>query len=492
MDTYKNYKCVLNQTNIKTNSNKFYTIEIQTDGKDYYLKNVYGRLGESGKTITKKYDEKKAISEFKKKFKAKTKNTWSNNIYDTFVKHANLYYLTQLDDCKDDNKDNGNNNSKDNGNNNSEDNAIILKTSKILSKLDVKLQELFELITGKDMFNTSMKNIGIKLNLKNTCLGSISINQINKAYDVLEEIAKNVNNPNYDLMEASNQFYTYIPQNSGRNKLPQIESELLSTLYEGLQELLDINVSNSIITNNTNNLHKYDSIYNDLNCKIEILDKNTDMYRELKLYIDNTKSPVHNYRTSVIDIYKINRGDDEILYNNYCESLGEYGNNKMLLFHGSNLCNWISIFKNNLYLNPASVLPNVHISGKMFGYGVYFADLHTKSVGYCGTPHNGYILLLVAEVCVGKQWIKYDADYYANRNIKKTDYNSVFARGLYGTYQNGENKENDDIIIPNEKVKKYKEFGKYNERTIPLYHNEYIVYDENSWVFRYIIKLKVE
>lgn len=52
------------------------------------------------------------------------------------------------------------------------------------------------------------------------------------------------------------------------------------------------------------------------------------------------------------------------------------------LWHGSRNCNWLSIIKNSLSLDP-----NAQITGKMFGQGVYFAPSSMKSWGY--TDYHG-------------------------------------------------------------------------------------------------------
>lgn len=51
----------------------------------------------------------------------------------------------------------------------------------------------------------------------------------------------------------------------------------------------------------------------------------------------------------------------------------------------------------------------------MFGKGVYFADMVSKSANYCFTnPTNNTGLLLLCEVALGDMNEKFQADYYAN------------------------------------------------------------------------------
>jgi poly [ADP-ribose] polymerase len=55
---------------------------------------------------------------------------------------------------------------------------------------------------------------------------------------------------------------------------------------------------------------------------------------------------------------------------------------RKLLWHGSRNENWWSIICNGLVLRPQAI-----ITGKMFGYGIYFAPSSRKSLGY--TSING-------------------------------------------------------------------------------------------------------
>ncbi len=47
------YTCMLNQTDIKSNKNKYYVIQLINEGSDYILFTRYGRIGESGRAVYK-------------------------------------------------------------------------------------------------------------------------------------------------------------------------------------------------------------------------------------------------------------------------------------------------------------------------------------------------------------------------------------------------------------------------------------------------------
>lgn len=133
--------------------------------------------------------------------------------------------------------------------------------------------------------------------------------------------------------------------------------------------------------------------------------------------------------------------------------VGAKKNPKVELFwHGSRNENWMSILETGLVLRPA----NAVITGKMFGYGLYFADKFRKSLNYTslrgsywtgGRDSQGYIALF--NVHVGEQMhIKNHKDwcYQLNEdNLKKrgSKYDSLFAEG-------GADLRNNEYIVYNQ------------------------------------------
>ncbi|GAB3931005.1 WGR domain-containing protein [Larkinella terrae] len=136
-----------------------------------------------------------------------------------------------------------------------------------------------------------------------------------------------------------------------------------------------------------------------------------------------------------------------------------------LLWHGSRSENWLSILKTGLVLHPA----NAVITGKMFGYGIYFADQFSKSLNYTslhgsawanGQQKEGY--LGIYEVHVGQQLKvnKHDTWHMQldGNKLKNIDpkYDSVFA-----------------------------------QRGVSLLKNEFIVYNSAQCTVRYMVRIKL-
>lgn len=119
-----------------------------------------------------------------------------------------------------------------------------------------------------------------------------------------------------------------------------------------------------------------------------------------------------------------------------------------LLFHGSRSENWWSIINSGLVLRP-----NAQITGKMFGYGIYFAPQAQKSLGYTsirnsywagGNSDSGFMGLY--EVHYGNPYIvdDFNSKYYEysyEKLITNGNYNCLHADSSKGMLRN------DEIIV---------------------------------------------
>ena len=120
-----------------------------------------------------------------------------------------------------------------------------------------------------------------------------------------------------------------------------------------------------------------------------------------------------------------------------------------LLFHGSRNENWWSIINSGLVLRPT----NAVITGKMFGYGIYYAPKAKKSLGYTslsgsywanGNSSSGFMALM--DVAYGKP---YDVHSFESR-FHSFDY-AALQRACPGANclhaHEGSMLRNDEIIV---------------------------------------------
>ena len=455
------YSCILNQTDIKSNKNKFYIMQLIKIDKGIILFTVYGRIGENGRSSEELFtDSISAIWAFSKQFKLKT----GNNFCGKFIKKTGKYYLSEIsyeEELK-----------------NLPDNKQVIPQSVLAERV----QSLIRMLSDLTMITNSL--IELEIDTKKLPLGKICQSQLDKAKLILEEVSDLLGKPDNKeelknkIIELSSQYYTFIPYSCGRKKPPIInESATIAKYKNVLDELYNVVVGVQIINNVKSDENPMDAIYKDINTKIIPLDKNSCMWNEISNYVKNTHGSTHAYKLDIIDILEIEQqGKRDKFLNNGID-------NHMLLFHGTPQSCALSIFKKDFYLDPSQLKDvNVQIAGKMFGYGVYFADACTKSFGYTRATMTGNTgVLLLARVALGNVLSKVHADYTLNKNVLNK-MNKSSTKGE-GKWQPSKVTKIDNLIIPNHPLEKAK-------TDTDLLYNEYIVYDINQILIQYIVLVK--
>ncbi|GBG92800.1 hypothetical protein CBR_g57225 [Chara braunii] len=129
--------------------------------------------------------------------------------------------------------------------------------------------------------------------------------------------------------------------------------------------------------------------------------------------------------------------------------------------------------------------PEAPVTGYMFGKGVYFADMVSKSANYCCTrPGGSDAVLLLAEVALGDMRELTDADYNAN----KLPPGKLSTKGLGKVAPDPKDaiKLPDGTVVP---------LGKGKDTNVDkgyLCYNEYIVYNVDQIRMRYVLRVKFQ
>jgi len=452
----KYYDCTLNQTDIKSNKNKFYIMQLVKNNSDYIVFIRYGRVGVKGTVNSIPYTDK-CLAEryFNKQFRSKTGNMWGSK----FSEKKGKYFLADISYDKELEK------------------IDIPKTIKIpKSKLHKKVFDFIQMISDINMVKNAL--IELDIDPKKMPLGKITESQLSKAKSILDVLSKTVDNNM--VCEYSSKYYTYIPISCGRTAPPLINNPDIIAKYRDLiDELSNIAVGINIIKKSDNNYDKnpIDNIYDDINTKLSPLRKNTSIYKNINKFIINTHGCTHGCKLELLDIFKVAQEGKEEAYMNHSENIS----NKMLLFHGTPQSCVLSIFKKDFYLDPSKL--GVQIAGKMFGYGVYFADCATKSFNYTRANSTQDVgCLLVAEVALGNM---YECDG-ANPSIDKAflgKFNCSSTKGLGKWAPSSSTTLPDGTGIPNGMIEEV------NNKAY-LRYNEYIVYDINQILIKYVCVVK--
>jgi poly [ADP-ribose] polymerase len=475
-------------TDLKTNANKFYIMQIIDGGKGTYSLFIrYGRIGEPGRiSYSENSDVEALVTKFKTQFKSKTKNVWDKR--DNFTRVPGKYHLCEIAV-----------NSSPPPNKSGEE-----EKTKVQCQLEDRVKLFIELISDLRMMSRTLKNLNV--DLKKMPLGKISDDQLDRAFDILQEIKSQISSKNNKVdLDLVSEFYTLIPYSCGRRTPPIIDNdELINKFTEMIDELKNIELAQEIVKgcNQEGNVdeHPCDRIYKEISADIKPVDRDSRQWDLISTYLKNSHGATHTgCQVELMDIYEVNRnsgGGERARYDNFCQERGI--EKKMLLWHGTRVSNFISILKMGLILRP-DVLPGTYISGKMFGYGIYGANSFSKSLNYTGWEKGQEACLFLAEFAVGKQKKLMSHDYYVSqKSLQEEGFDSVWGRGEntitelvdFGADANGDH--GSGVLIPQGKLVPATKDGDESGygRDFNLIYDEFIVYNEAQLCLKYVVKVK--
>ncbi|XP_036452139.1 poly [ADP-ribose] polymerase 2 isoform X2 [Colossoma macropomum] len=390
------YDVMLNQTNLQFNNNKYYLIQLLQDNnaKAYSVWMRWGRVGKVGQNslVSCGGDLARAKDVFKKKFFDKTKNEWEGR--GNFEKVSGKYDLVFMDYSSNDKEEDAA--------------AVSTPVQKKPSQLDIKVQSLLELICDIKAMEECV--LEMKFDTKKAPLGKLTTEQIRAGYASLKRIEECVKRKgsNKELLEACNQFYTRIPHDFGLRTPPLIRTEEeLKEKIALLEALSDIQIAVKMVQSSCHgDEHPLDRQYRSLKCELQPLVSDSHEFQVIEKYLQSTHAPTHSdYTMTVLDVFSVDREGEK---DHFLSQL----HNRTLLWHGSRLSNWVGILSQGLRVAP----PEAPVTGYMFGKGIYFADMSSKSANYCFTNQKNNIgLLLLSEVALGDCNELLDANYDADK-----------------------------------------------------------------------------
>ncbi|TNN08103.1 Poly [ADP-ribose] polymerase 1 isoform 1 [Schistosoma japonicum] len=467
---------VLGMVDLVKGSNSFYKLQaLQSDKSSRcWVFRAWGRIGTLiGGTKTESFpNASTARSTFKDIYFDKTGNEWENRKH--FRKIPHKFYELELDY------------------NNSSKTDEIQTVSSIPSKLHPALQSLLKFICDIKSMEKAMAEF--ELDLRKMPLGKLSRNQIHEAYDILNSLSQLINKTQSlsrsstkqqqqsqplnttQILSESTRFYTLIPHDFGMETPPLLDNKkIITKKIRMLEDLLEIELAYKMLqTKGDSKRNPLDEHYEQLHTKLEPLDNDCNEYKLILDYVRETHGATHTqYTLEVLNIFEVHRDGEE----NRFAKCKVAQHNKQLLWHGSRQTNWMGILSQGLRIAPS----DAPVTGYMFGKGIYFADIVSKSANYCFTTQSQPEgLLLLCEVILGdmNECLQADAsdlppNYHSRKGIGSlTPDPSTF-------YTN-----KDGVVYP---------IGKPIDSNVPnttLCYNEYIVYNVSQVKQKYLVRVK--
>ncbi|KAF7297838.1 Poly [ADP-ribose] polymerase [Mycena kentingensis (nom. inval.)] len=503
------WDAMLNQTNIGGNNNKFYVIQLlHPVGNDSncILFTRWGRVGADGQTQVKgPFPASTAVAEFKKQFKAKASVNWEDRV--GMVPKAGKYTWLERDYGDDD--DDAQEMDVDDAPSGSKKGKAKVEIPD--SKLAPEVQELCNIIFNTSIIDATLSSMNYDAN--KLPLGKLAKSTILSGFAALKALSEVINDPNGAAAKAhgsfnttcehlSSRYYSIIPHDFGRNRPVAITSKAqLENELELVDALGDMEIATKLIAANAkadtdedgNPIHPMDKNMASLNLsKMDPIARTSDEFSVLEAYVRDTHGATHQHiKGQVLNAFRVEREAETEAWNKAgFDKLGD--GERLLLWHGSRSSNFTGILSQGLRIAP----PEAPVTGYMFGKGVYFADMMSKSAGYCcAYLSHGTGIMLLCEVAAKPYHELVSADYHADQGCKK---NKKLATKGIGKSQPGDWKDAGKALGHDELVGCHMPEGPAKDVVVPglnggwgLQYNEYIVYNTAQIRVRYLLMVKM-
>lgn len=449
----------LNKTDLVENNNKFYNLEIvQSSDSKFYLFTVYGRVGANGaKEYRSTSSQAEAEREAESIIKSKTKKGYVE------VKLAKSDVGSEIGKTKVDATVTVESLKK--------AGVKITEEPQAASKLHTEVQDLV-----RTWFGATQEFLELNLDTKKCPLGQLSLDQIDKAKQILEEARTLVSMkkpPVDELNKLTNSYYSNIPHVLPRfpdiNLLRFDDNPKIDKAFDILDVFADAKNVQAVISKKS----AVDSQYATLNAELEYVDPKDPTFKWLEAMVLETRASNHSGlgKLKVHKVFKLARNNEDKYFMDNAEKIAKecgkwspspiYSNlvkrrpdvpkelqelyqkaNILPGWHGTRRANMIGITTKGLLIRPSGV---IH-AGSMYGDGIYWAVHSTKSMNYCdvkgsywaqGANKTAYLFL--GDVAFGNQEMAGGSRMYTRKNIHPN--HSVWAKsgGNSGLY-------NDELI----------------------------------------------
>ncbi|CAI5467286.1 unnamed protein product, partial [Closterium sp. Yama58-4] len=448
----------------------YYILQVIEDDKSprCHVFRKWGRVGKEGiggSKLEMTWREN-AMEVFKRLFREKTGNDWEAwQKKEGFEKQPGKFYPLEIDYGGGDEEE--------------EQGGAVMGTR---SKLDKRLVALLMMIFDLKSIREAM--VEFEINVREMPLGKLTKRHIERGFHVLTDVQAalqlapdSTGRRESAIVDASNRFFTLIPT---VNPTAIRTLEALTTKIRMLEALRDMEVTSTLLSASKGagegegeGGEKEDPVdrhYRQLQCGLSPLDPSDADYSLVKEYLHKTHAPTHKeWELELLDVFRVDRSGEKQAFRADIK-------NHMLLWHGSRVTNYVGILSQGLRIAPAEA----PVTGYMFGKGVYFADLVSKSAQYCFTsPDSNIGLLLLSRVALGALYELTSAEY-----VEKLPLGKHATKGLGMMKPNEKEfvKWASDVVVP---CGKPVPSGVKNSH---LRYNEFIVYDTSQIQLEFLLK----
>ncbi|ORZ03584.1 poly polymerase catalytic domain-domain-containing protein [Syncephalastrum racemosum] len=450
----------------------------------YVLWTRWGSFGEEGMHQKTPYlTLPEAVAEFRSIFRSKSGNTWDDYLEGNFEAKPGRFELIRARPPR---------------------KLPVLHPLDLADALAVApsqlprpIHETMQVVADFDLLVDTYKQLGLDVPV-----GQVPQSSIDEAYLImkriqatqtkLEEMRSNLDTAEkhakrrelvHKLCQDSTAYYRLLPRaNDKKRGISALHNK--STIDEEMGRLNNVSYVNFAAQvvlaarHHAREINPLDYSYRALQCGFEYMPKETVDFTMVSEYLRTTAKQRAHWQ--VEHLFKVDRFEERERFSPYANTA-----NRMLLWHGSHVANFMGILKQGLRPKPAAAGHN----GSLYGNGIYFADMFCKSISYAGQKeqHKGYALLALCEVALGNEC---EMTYHNRLQFEEGDYQSVKGLGEEGPNPANIIYDDSGVKIPMGPSIKY-DYSRREVYTRPLVNmNEYVVYDESRVRIRYLVLVR--
>lgn len=265
-------------------------------------------------------------------------------------------------------------------------------------------------------------------------VNDVSQAQIDKAYEIIDKLEKLAYSKNLDVREVNDQLiklFETIPRRMKNVKENLVDNGATrDKIDEKIRAELDMLKTMSDAVNLRKKKQAENKKLNEQVKDLTLDEQSTKTLEELGLIVENVtdedikfiKKQLGESAHLFKNAWKITNPRTEKAFNDLLETPEYKGSKIAHYWHGSRNQNWYNIIQTGLVTNPKGV----KITGKMFGYGIYFAPKAKKSVNYTslegsywagGDDKSGFMALF--DVALGNVLDVYEHYHWCSRTNKE-------------------------------------------------------------------------
>jgi poly [ADP-ribose] polymerase len=306
-------------------------------------------------------------------------------------------------------------------------------------------RKLLERVLAANVHNIVSRTT-IKYDVKSgsfsTPCGVINHGAIADARDILERMSRYVQqgdfyNPSYSIL--LNDYLMLVPQKVPRRMdVANLYPDLRSVRQQN--DILDsLEASLGAVTSTGHAAKLFD-------LRLSLL---ADPVEEKRIRAKYRDSRSEHHESAHLDVQKIYVIEIAAMKKAFDQASKKVGNVSEF-WHGTRKSNVLAILQKGLIIPPASAS---HVTSRLFGNGIYFANRSTKSLNYAygswdGGVRDEYPIMFLADVALGRSFAAKDA---RQESYPVNGYDSVFGKAHHTVYgYRGNSLMNDEFIVYSE------------------------------------------